>query len=218
MYRRTFFRRGKNYALIRFYLVIILIVLLLFSMFVFVEKQISPSIFAIAEARARILATEAVNKAVRDKIAKNVQYKDLISIHKNSNGQVTLIQVNTIEINRLETETTLEVVKALQKVTMEGGILIPLGMVTGSKILAGFGPPIRISLYPVGTVKVNTTEAFEEAGINQTRHKIVLDIRSEIRIVQPLISTDVEVRTDVPIAETIIIGEVPRAILNWKSN
>jgi sporulation protein YunB len=185
------------------------------GIFIFIERQLSPSIFAIAEARARILATEAINMAVKDKITKDVQYKDLITIHKNASGQITLIQINTIEINRLETETSLEVVKTLQEITMDG-IKIPLGMITGSKILANFGPSIKISLYPVGTVYVNTTEAFEEAGINQTRHRIMLDINAEIKIVQPFLSSNMVVKTDVPIAETIIVGNVPQAILDFK--
>jgi sporulation protein YunB len=187
-----------------------------FGLFRFIEHQISPSVFAITEAKARILATEAINKAVKEKITKNIQYKDLITIHKNTSGQVTLIQVNTIEINRLETETTLEVIQTLKEITM-GGIQIPLGMITGSKILANFGPMIKISLYPVGTVQVDTKEAFEEAGINQTRHRILLEITAEIKVVQPLLtSSNMKIKTDVPIAETIIIGNVPQAILDFK--
>jgi sporulation protein YunB len=90
-------------------------------------------------------------------------------------------------------------------------------MITGSKILANFGPMIKISLYPVGTVQVDTKEAFEEAGINQTRHRILLEITAEIKVVQPLLtSSNMKIKTDVPIAETIIIGNVPQAILDFK--
>lgn len=181
----------------------------------FFERQVTPSIYAISEAKARIIATEAINKSVREKIVKNVQYKDLISIHKNTYGQVALIQINTIEINRLETETALEVVEALQEVTLDG-IKMPLGMITGSKILANLGPTIKVYLHPIGAVEVNTTESFEEAGINQTRHRVILEIVAELKIVQPLLSSKVTVKTDVPVAETIIIGDVPQAILDFK--
>lgn len=207
--------RPNNYKIINFIAIIISFIVVCIGLFAFIERQLSPSIFAIAESKARIIATEAINRAIKNKIANNVQYKDLITIHKNASGQITLIQVNTIEINKLETETTLEVVKTLQDITMDG-IKIPLGMITGSKILANFGPSIKVSLYPVGTVYVNTTEAFEEAGINQTRHRIVLDINAEIKIVQPFLSSDMVIKTDVPIAETIIVGNVPQAILDFK--
>lgn len=213
---RYFYRFANKYKLLNIYALLITVMVMAFGLFRFIEHQISPSVFAITEAKARILATEAINKAVKEKITKNIQYKDLITIHKNTSGQVTLIQVNTIEINRLETETTLEVIQTLKEITMEG-IQIPLGMITGSKILANFGPMIKISLYPVGTVQVDTKEAFEEAGINQTRHRILLEITAEIKVVQPLLtSSNMKIKTDVPIAETIIIGNVPQAILDFK--
>lgn len=193
----------------------VIIIILLITIFIFVESRITPTVFAIAEAKTRVMLVEAISKSVKDKVAKNVQYKDLISIHKNSEGQVTLIQVNTMEINKLETETTLEVIKTLEESTLKS-IQFPIGMITGSKILADLGPPIHVSLYPLGSVQVNTSEYFEQAGINQTRHCVVLDITAEVKMVQPLMSSKVTVRTDVPIAETIIIGEVPRAILDFK--
>lgn len=202
-------RRRKYEVFILFMAIIILV------FFAFVEKQIAPSVLAIAEARARVVATEAINKAVKERITRNIKYTDLIAVHKDINGQVTLIQVNTIEINRIETETSLEVLKALKSISMEK-IKIPLGLVTGSKILSNMGPVINVSLYPVGTVYVDISEAFEEAGINQTRHKILLDIEAHVRIVQPLLTSRVEIKTSVPIAETIIIGNVPQTILDFK--
>ncbi|NLC62771.1 MAG: sporulation protein YunB [Thermoanaerobacterales bacterium] len=210
-YKRLYRHRK---SLIIFVLIIILTLISL-GFFKFFERQITPSIYAISESRARLIVTEVINKAVKEKIVKNVQYKDLISIHKNSYGQVTLIQINTIEINRLETDTTLEVVDALQDVSFEV-IKITLGMASGSKILANLGPPINVHLYPVGSVRVNTTESFEEAGINQTRHRIILEIKAEIKVVMPLLSSNVVTTTDVPVAETIIIGDVPQAILDFK--
>jgi sporulation protein YunB len=197
------------------YTVFILLIIILSILFAFIERQIAPSVLAIAEARARIIATEAINKAVKERITKNIKYTDLIAIHKDVNGQVTLIQINTIEINRIETETSLEVVKTLKEISMEK-IKIPLGLITGSKILSNMGPSINVSLYPVGTAYVDTSEAFEEAGINQTRHKILLDITAQVRIVQPLLSSRVEIKTSIPIAETIIIGTVPQTILDFK--
>ncbi|MCG0274536.1 MAG: sporulation protein YunB [Thermosediminibacteraceae bacterium] len=208
-------RRIFVYKIINIYTLLISIVIIAFLMFIFIERQIAPSILAIAEARARIIATEAINRAVKEKITKNVQYKDLITIHKDVNGQITLIQINTIEINRIETETSLEVLRTLKEISIDK-IRIPLGLATGSKILSNMGPAISVSLYPVGAAQVDTSEAFEEAGINQTRHKILLDITAQVKIVQPLLSSNVEIKTRVPIAETIIVGNVPETILDFK--
>lgn len=215
MFRVQRFLRTLKPKTLKVYMVFFIIAIIFYIVFNFIENQLSPIIIAIAEAEARIMATETVNKSVKEKISKNVQYKDLISIHKDTSGQITLIQINTVEINRLESETALEVVKVLREVTMKG-IEIPLGSATGSKILANYGPIVKVSLLPAGTADVNTVEAFEEAGINQTRHRIFLEIAASIQIVQPLLSSTITVKTDVPLAETIIIGNVPQAILDFK--
>jgi len=212
---RKFRRLFLKHKILRAYICILLLCLIGWSFFKHVERQLTPNILAIVEARTRVLATEAINRAIKEKIAKNVQYKDFISIHKDTSGQVTLIQVNTVEINRLESETALEVVKTLQEVTMDG-LELPLGIITGSKILSNHGPLIKVRLTPAGTADVNMVESFQEAGINQTRHRIVLEITATIQIVQPLLSEAVTIKNDVPIAETIIIGTVPNAILNLK--
>jgi len=200
---------------LKLYFFIFIILILCYLIFNFIEYQVTPNILAIAEAQARIIATEAINNAVKEKITKNVQYKDLISIHKDTSGQITLIQINTVEINRIESETALEVIKVLREATMDG-IRLPLGAATKSKILSNYGPNIRITLLPAGTANVNTVEAFEEAGINQTRHRIILDIAANIQIIQPLLRSNITVKTHVPLVETIIIGNVPQAILDFK--
>ncbi len=200
---------------LKLFLFFLIVLILFYNIFRIVEHQITPNILAIAETKTRILATETINQAIKDKIAKNVQYKDLISIHKNTSGQITLIQINTGEINRLEAETALETIKILRKVTLDG-VNVPLGAATGSKILSNYGPLVRVALLPGGTATVNTVETFEAAGINQTRHRIGLEIIANIRIIQPLLSTDITIQTHVPIVETIIIGDVPKAILELK--
>ncbi|MGI6425507.1 MAG: sporulation protein YunB [Tepidanaerobacteraceae bacterium] len=215
MFRVQRFLRTLKSKSLKPYLFFFIIVFIFYSIFNIVEQRLTPTIIAIAEARTRIIATEAINEAVRNRIVKNVQYKDLISIHKDTSGHITLIQINTIEINRLESETALEVINTLRKVAVEG-ISIPMGAVTGSAILAQYGPNIRIGLSPAGALSVNTIEAFEEAGINQTRHRIGLEILTDIRIAIPLIGSTITVKTDVPLAETIIIGNVPHAILHFK--
>jgi len=208
------FRTLRTRTLKRYFFIIISLVLS-YMLFNLIEYQVTPNIMAIAETQARIAATEAINNAVKEKITKNVKYKDLISIHKDSSGQITLIQINTVEINRLEAETSLEVIKALREATVDG-IRIPLGAATKSKILSNYGPKIRIKLLPAGTARVNTVEAFEEAGINQTRHRIILDITANIQIIQPLLRSNIAVTTQVPLVETIIVGNVPQAILDFK--
>ncbi|HHU69918.1 MAG TPA: sporulation protein YunB [Thermoanaerobacterales bacterium] len=190
-----------------------IIFVLLFILFYLIEINLGPTLLAIAEARARIIATEAINEAVSRKITGKIQYKDLINIHKNKDGEIVLIQVNTVEINRIESNTALYVIDVLKKNNIQE-IEIPIGQITKSNILANFGPTISASILPVGAVEVNVVEAFEEAGINQTRHKIFIDVKTWMKIAVPLVSSSIEVSTQIPVTETIIIGNVPSTIIN----
>ena len=163
----------------------------------------------IASAHAKKVATQAINLALKQKVALNIHYEDLISIKTDSRGKVVLMQPNTGEINRLASEATLEVQKFLAKFPMEK-VFIPFGQLTGNQMIANLGPQIPIILKPLGVVDTKILDRFEEAGINQIRHKIYMEVSSKVRIVIPLFGSEVSVKTEVPISEAIIMGEVPQ--------
>ncbi|ADG82964.1 sporulation protein YunB [Thermincola potens] len=189
------------------------IIVSLLTTFAIVEKNLRPTIQAISKAQAEQIAVESIQDAVNEKVAKVVEYKDLIFVRTDSRGRVVLMQPNTVKINSLAADTTLEVQKALKK--LEGKVFkIPLGQTLGSQLLASYGPKIKVTIVPIGTVKVIVEDKFEQAGINQTRHRLYLNIFSKVKIVIPLVSDSVEVSSQVPIAETIIVGEVPGTYLN----
>lgn len=179
-----------------------------------VNNTVKSTVYEIAEVRAVQIATEAINNAVRSKMAEeDSHYQELIEIHKDSSGKIVLMRANTSRLNRLAAETTLAAQAALVRL-QEEVILIPLGQVTGIYFLSNYGPRIRVDLIPLGTVRVEVKDRFEQAGINQTRHSIYLNYDTEVRIVIPLKSGKAGVATQVPVAESIIIGEVPSTYLS----
>jgi len=200
------FRRRWNFKP----LVIVLMLVALFTTpFTIVERNLKETILAMARVRAEQAAIRAVQEAVNEKLAKAVEYKDLIYIRTDNRGRVVLMQANTIKINNLAADTTLEIQKTLAK--LEGTVIpIPIGQALNSKILASYGPKIKVTLVPMGTVKVKVEDDFQQAGINQTRHRLYLHVFSRVKIVIPLVSDTVEVASQIPIAETIIVGEVPQ--------
>lgn len=176
--------------------------------------QIKSTVYEIAEIRSIQLATEIINNAVRSKIAEQgMQYQDLIEIHKDSGGRIVMIQANTPKINKISAETTLAAQAALMRM-QEQSIFVPLGQVTGIYLLSNIGPGIRVDVVPMGTVRVNVVDRFEQAGINQTRHSIYFNYDTDVRIIIPLMSGRVNVTTRVPVVESIIIGEVPSTFVS----
>jgi len=198
---------------VRIIVVLIVLALVVLVPFGIAETNLTPTILAIAKAYAEQIAVTAIQDAVNDKIAKNVEYKDLIFIRTDNRGRVVLMQANTIKINSLAAEATLDIQKNLVK--LEGrAVHIPLGQVLKSQLLAAYGPKIRVTLVPIGAVKVKVIDDFQQAGINQTRHRLYLNVSTRVKIVIPLVSDYMEVSSQVPVAETIIVGEVPQTYLN----
>jgi sporulation protein YunB len=182
--------------------------LLLLLMLFIIERNLKPTIAEIAEAKARQIATEAVNNAVKSKIADSVDYHDLIDVQKDSEGRIVLMQPDIVRINQLASNTTLSINDALKDLS-DDEFSIPLGQVLGSQLLANWGPDVGVSIYPIGTVKTTVSDQFEEAGINQTRHRLYLNIQSQVKVVVPLITSQVKVSAQVPVTDTIIVGQVP---------
>ncbi len=198
---------------IKILVVVIILVLIVLIPFGIVESNLKPTILAVAKAHAEQIAVQAIQNAINEKVAKSVEYKDLIFIRTDNRGRVVLMQANTIKINSLAAETTLDIQKSLAK--LEGKVIpIPIGQVLKSQLLAAYGPKIRVTLVPIGTVKVKVIDDFQQAGINQTRHRLFLNVTGKVKIIIPLVSEYVEVSSQVPIAETIIVGEVPQTYLN----
>ncbi len=184
------------------------------GVFAVFEHNLKPTIRAIAEAKARWVATEAINKAVREEITGRVAYHELIHVHKDREGRIVLMQPDIVSINKVAAETTLSIQSALKGLASEK-FYIPVGQVLGSQLLASYGPRIRVSIYPVGTVRAGVFDVFEEAGINQTRHRLYLNIQGQVRVVVPLLTSQVRVTTQVPLTDTVIVGQVPEMYVKF---
>ncbi len=176
------------------------------------ERSFKPVVIRVAEATVKAAALQAINRAVQSEITPAVQYENLILVRTDTEGNVVLMQPNTPEINRLAGKTAVvvgETLEALAAVQLK----IPFGQVLGSQLFANAGPRIGLTLFPIGTVQPYFQDEFEEAGINQTRHRISIRLEAVIRIVMPGITTDTKVEQVIPVTEAVIVGRVPGSYL-----
>ncbi|MCL6451675.1 MAG: sporulation protein YunB [Acetobacteraceae bacterium] len=177
------------------------------------ERALRPTAWALAEARASVLATEAVNRAVETVVADGVRYQDLIHVEKDEQGRVTLLQPDALQVSRLAARATLAVQEELKR--MSGlRFSIPLGQALGTNLFASFGPGIPVTVYPLGTARVGVSDRFESAGINQTRHTIFLDVEATLRVMIPLLRREVRVTARAPVVDVVIVGQVPLGYLH----
>ena len=186
------------------------------GLLIYLEINLAPAIQAIAEAKTKLVATEIINKAV-NRNAVNNTYGDIVEIHKDSQDRVVLMMPNTRVINQLATQTTLDIERDLEDLKSQG-ISIPLGLITGSALLSNTGPPLKVEVVPVGTVNVDVMDEFVEAGINQTKHRIFLNITTDLKVVVPMIGSTINISMQVPVTESIIIGPVPEWYMKFSSD
>lgn len=181
--------------------------------FILIEANLRPTIISIAEARANRMATDAINNAIYSNIAQGSRYEHLIFIQKDIQGNITLAEVNNMEIARIQALTTINVQNALSNLEEEV-IKIPLGQALGSDLLANLGPRIPVTIVPIGIVTAEMKQSFESSGINIVSHQVGIDISANIRIVIPLMSSEVNVRTFSPIVTATYFGRVPDTVIN----
>ena len=55
---------------------------------------------------------------------------------------------------------------------------------------------------------------FRSAGINQTLHRVNLHLTATVRVVLPGESLSLTVEAEAPVAENVIVGDVPGAYTN----
>lgn len=204
---------GKSPRSLITFIIITAILFTLLEGFFYVEKKLRPVLLTIAEIKADGVATDAINSAVLDKVARGINYQDLIQVERDDQGKIVLARLNSVEVNRVMAETYTAVKDALSNMGKEP-IEIPLGEVLDSYILATYGPAIPVKLIPAGRVNTELKDCFEGAGINQTRHKIYLKVYTEVQIVIPFTAVPVTVETTVPITDTIYLGQVPDTVIN----
>jgi sporulation protein YunB len=188
--------------------------LLVIGVFIILDITLRSAFYNIAEIRAIQMSTEAIYKTLQQEVAnENIQYQDFIFIHKDNQGHVALMQANTVMVNRVAARITMSTQTALEELRCQS-FEIPLGEILGIPLLANYGPRISYRIMPMGTVRVNIVDQFEAAGINQTRHKIYLNFDTNVRIVIPSKSGEAVVATQMPLAESIIVGNVPNTFVN----
>ena len=142
-----------------------------------------------------------------------MSYEDLIVTQMDAQGLVSMLRANTMRMNEIATKTALLAEKELNSIENQY-INIPMGAALGIRFLAGYGPRIPVQILPIGAVQTNFDTEFVSAGINQTRHKIFLSLRTTVSLIIPTGSQLVEVNSTVPIAESIIVGEVPDSFVD----
>lgn len=193
-------------------LIWIITILAAFSIY-FISVRISPAIITSADAETRAKITETINSVILEEYSKQFNYDNIIRVEKDKQDNIVMIKADTLKMNKIACDVAIESQKRLKGIGRVG-LELPLGYILKNNLLAFFGPNITVKMQPVGYIETKYLSDFESAGINQTRHKIYVLVKTNMKIIVPFNSKDIEVKNEVPIAETIIVGKVPETAIN----
>lgn len=204
--RKVLKKCKKRIKIIAIVLAVILLLVLVFSI------MINPVIMDTVEIKSKALATRAMNSSVADVVMSSIVYDELVTIISDEFGNISMIQANSLEINNLSKDLALT---CEQRISEYGGkgVTIPIGTFTGIPLLVGRGPRIKVKMTPVGSVYCRFSSMFDTAGINQTVHKIYINISANVSVIMPLSSRSFQAEQQVLISESVIVGQVPEVYL-----
>ena len=173
----------------------------------------SSVIVSTCHAKVQSVTMSAVNNAVIEVMSTSVSYSDLMRVEKDSNGDVALFETNSVLVNQLARDTAQKTRQNLQK-NKDMTISLPIGQLTGIAFFSNLGPQIKIKITPYESVNCTFLSEFEQAGINQTRHKIFLNVVADMRVILPTSDQTITTCAEVLVCESLLVGKVPQVYLS----
>lgn len=171
-----------------------------------------------AAAAAQTQAVNTFNRLIEDAILADlketpVYYRDFVTIERDQTGAITALTTDMSAMNRLRGELLECILDALEGIRLSD-VRIPLGSLTNLDVFWGRGPAVKIRSMSVGTARAEFESEFTDAGVNQTLHRIWLEVCVPLKLALPGTWVETQVETRLCVAETVIVGSVPGTYLN----
>lgn len=178
------------------------------------EAKLRPVVAEVAAAQTQNTMTAVVEHAVTASLAeRQVSYSDFVTIQREEKGSITALTTDMARMNLLRAEFTTAILEALEGVDISD-IQIPLGSLFNLEPLWAKGPSIKVRAMTVGTVQTEFDSQLTSAGVNQTLHRIWLEINVPMTLLLPGGEVETALHTRLCVAETVIVGQVPDTYLH----
>jgi len=207
-------KKKKKFKLKRIFLIFLTFSILFLLVFHY-RKNVCVQINNICSDYAYSFCTDAVNKAVLSSLNDTVKYDNLISIEKNSSGEIVFMGCDAVKVNSLS-KNIASISQELLSKRIKNGVPIPILAFTGLDFLSGYGKEINLKTISVSSITSDFESKFYSVGINQTLHSIYVLVKAEIFLDMPLSREKRTFETSVLVAENVLVGKVPEIYLGGK--
>ena len=188
--------------------------LLIISSISYVLFQLSHSFVRISEDKIHNLTFSMINEIVENEMEK-IDTSNLIEYKFDSNEKIVAVNANVSIMNKLNNGISEQLSNKMSNLE-HIFIKLPLGSFVSGNFFSGVGPEIPVEIVLLNRVNTEYHTDFTSTGINQSRHRIIINVTCDIGILSQLSNQKHTVNVEVPIAETIIIGNVPTTYLEFK--
>ena len=173
------------------------------------ERALRPVLAAAARYQVRSQVTAAVEQwAARDLQERGVDYSDFVTITRNEAGEITALSADMARLNLLRAELSAHLLERLEDSQLE--MTIPVGSLLPIEPTWARGPELHLRALALGTASAEFESEFTSAGINQTRHRLWLELSVPVTVLLPGGGEELTVDSRLCVAETVIVGQVPQ--------
>lgn len=202
-------RRGLH-CFLRWIIVLLILAVIVFVIFRYKYRSV---ISGLAETQVRNATSDLINDAIDRQIeSANIQYDRIVYFEKDLNGRITALKTNMSEVNRLKTDI-LNIINDEILALDTSDLGIPIGSLILPEFISGRGPEIPVRILSIRNSDASFSSSFSEAGINQTLQQLNMHVSVDVAVLVLGETSYFTVSSQVVVAETIIVGQVPETFL-----
>ena len=207
--------RRRIWRLLQLLLILLAAVFLAFLM---LRRRYRDVIRDLAETQVKTTTSDLTNDAIAKQIADGViQYDRIVYFEKDLDGRITALKTNMSEVNRLKTDI-LNLINDEILALDTSDIGIPLGSLFLPELFSGKGPAIPVRILSIRNSDATFSSKFSQAGINQTLHQLTMIVSVDVAVLVLGQTSSFTVNSEVVVAETVIVGDVPSTFLQTGGN
>ncbi len=138
-----------------------------------------------------------------------VRYADLVKFRRDRNGNIVSVSTDAYYLNKIGNNIGDEVDKQINE--MKSYVLkIPVSVLFSEQFINGRGPKLPVIFVMTGITTTDFENEFTAAGVNQTHHRIMLNIKINTYVIHSGNVIVVPYETNVCVAESIVVGITPQ--------
>lgn len=207
--KQFFVRRLQRHRRTRFSWIVLIVILCIVSAMIAAFFRCRPVMTAFAESQAVWTATKIANQTVAQAL---LEYSELcsraINVSYDGSEQVSAVHIDTASINTIRTAVTDQAISAMEQISTLS-VSIPLGTLLGWNWISGFGPLLSFPVSFTPTILSDVTSSLSAEGINQSSYRVLLHLKIDLYVVSPAGRSATKTHVSYPMAEMVLLGEVP---------